>query len=390
MARVKSAKHHQHTLFTPAFVLVLLVQFFYGTAYSTFFVLPKYLMEELGASATLVGNAHGAFSLAGAVAVPFVGIAADRIGRKALLLVGALLAALTYAPLGAVESPALILALRAAHGVAFSMVFSSGAALAVDIAPEARRAEAVGYFGTAMMVTNGFGPVLAEVVAERWGWASVFAACSAFAGVAFLAALALTPPKFTRALSSLLIPSSTPLLGVYLAAFGVGVGIGVSKTFVPAAMVEEGVSRLAPFFLAYTAGALFQRTVFARLPDRVGHLRATVLAFLFYAAAVLGLAATSFDWVVPLAILAGLAHGVLYPASAALSMDVCASDERGRVSALFAGFFNLGFAAGASALAPAEPWFGYRGLLVLGSVVVVACAWGVRRLVAPKGWVPAS
>ncbi len=365
-------------------MLILVVQFSYGTAYSTFFVLPKYLLEVLGASATLVGNAHGAFSLAGAFAVPFVGLAADRLGRKAVLLVGSVLAVFSYAPLGFVESTAAILALRAVHGVAFSMVFASGGALAIDLAPSERRAEAVGYFGTAMMVTNGFGPALAEVVAERWGWRSVFVACSGFSAVALVAALAIAPPKFTRSSASFRIPFSLPLSGAYLAAFGVGVGVGVSKTFVPAAMVQEGVSRLAPFFIAYTVGAVAQRTLFGRLPDRLGHLQATVLAFAGYSVGLVAFALLDFDWIVPVALCAGVAHGIAYPASAALSMDLCPADARGRVTALCAGFFNLGFAAGASGLAPAEPWVGYRGLLVAGALIVSACALGVRRLVGGR------
>jgi MFS family permease len=370
-------------LFTRAFTLLLLVQFSYGTAFSTFFALPKYLLEVLAAPSTLVGNAHGAFALAGALAVPFVGAAIDRIGRKRVWLLGIMVGVATFAPFGWVSSHSGVLALRALHGLSFSMVFASGGAMVIDLAPDSRRAEAVGYFGTAMLATNAIGPTTAEWIADTHGWSAVFLGCSGYAALALVAATLFVAPPFTRNTGSLMrFPFSMPLSGAYLAALALGVGVGSSKTFVPAAMVEEGATRIAPYFLGFVAGALFQRTALGWLPDRLGRLRATTLSLWGYGLVLFLFVPVPAAWVGMISPLLGMAHGAAYPASAALTMDLCDMASRGRATAWAAGFFNLGLALSSSGLAPLEPWLSYRGLVACGGVFVIASAVIVPRLVA--------
>lgn len=376
-------------LFSPAFVALLLVQFTYGTAFSTFFVLPKYLIEALHAPAVLVGNAHGAFALAGAVAVPLVGALVDRRGRKPMLIAGLALGCVSYPVLGWVTAPGWILLLRVLHGFSFSMVFASGGTLAVDLAPAARRGEAVGYFGTAMLVTNAFGPALAESLAAQLGWAAVFVSCSIYSALALMAASLIRAPSFARTGSAWSVPFSVPLSGAYLASLAVGIGVGASKTFIPATLTESG-ERIGPYFLSYTAGAVLQRIVFGSLPDKLGRLRATVLALSTYAFALLVASSLQARWLLWAAPAIGLAHGLAYPASAALSVDLCRPHQRGRVTAWCAGCFNLGFALSASGLAPLEPQLGYRGLVACGGAMLILCSYAVLRLVNSRQVAPSA
>lgn len=372
------------SLFSVAFVLLLLVQLLYGTAYSTLFLLPKYLLETRAADATLVGNAHGAYAITGAVAVAWVGPWLDRWGRRPVMLGGLVLAILSYAPLGWADSTLAILGLRALHGVSFAMVFSAGSALAVDLAPESRRAEAVGYFGTAMLITNGFGPAIAETLARVVSWRAVFVTCSLYSLGALCAALALresTARPGATTSTNYAMPLSWPLAGAYLSAMAVGIGVGVSKTFIPAALVEEGVANVTPQFVLYTVGALIQRTVLGWVPDRLGRLRATVASIWLYAAVLAATAPIAAAWIPALAIVLGMAHGAAYPAATALTADLCATNQRGRATAWFAGFFNLGFAVAASGLPRLGTGFGYRGMIGAGAVLLAVAALLIPRWV---------
>ena len=370
------------TLWSVPFALLLVVQFTYGMSFTTFLVLPRYLLDALGASPSLVGHAHGAFALAGALAVPLVGLLNDRWGRKPVLVSGLILAVLTFAPLAWAQQPAFILALRALHGISFSMVFASGGTLVIDVAPPGRRAEAVGYFGTAMLVTNAFGPPLAELIAETLGWSAVFGACSLYCLCGLIAATALRPPTFIQSPPTRnFVPWSRPLAGAYLGALALGVGVGATETYVPAAMVAEGLARVSPFFVAYTVGAVLQRTFLGFIPDRIGRLAATVLSLLLYAVSMAALSVSPNTWLLPLTFIAGVGHGLAYPATAALSIDVCEPVARGRVTAISAGCFNLGFALGTSGLAPFEAALGFRGLVMSGAAAVALCALGVSALV---------
>jgi MFS family permease len=386
-----TATNTRPPLFTPAFVLVLAVQLLYGTAYSTMFILPKYLLETRAASATLIGNAHGVYAVAGAVAVAFVGPWLDQWGRRPVMLLGLVLGIFTYAPFGWATSTAALLSLRALHGVGFAMVFSAGSALAVDLAPASRRAEAVGYFGTAMLITNGFGPAIAEFLSVRVSWSAVFVGCSLYTVCALVPALLLREaprPPAARTGNNYAVPLSWPLAGGYLAMFAIGIGVGVSKTFIPSVLVTEGAARVAPYFVTYTAGALVQRTVFGWVPDRMGRLRATVAALGLYAAVLLATAPAGLPWIVGLSFALGVAHGGAYPAATAMTADLSTAQNRGRSTAWAAGFFNLGFGVAATGLARLDFVVGYRGMIAIGGGLLAASAlliprW-VRAVVSPR------
>lgn len=361
---------------------LLFVQFAYGTAFSTFFALPKYLIERLHADATLVGNAHGAFAIVGVVLVPVIGSALDRFGRSPVQVLGLAIGAVSFAVFGWVEAPWAILLLRAVHGLSFALTFNAGAALAADLAPPARRGEGIGYFGTAMLVTNGFGPWLGEVVAEHWGWTAVFVGCGICSAGACLLASRIAAPAVATSLGPRARAVSPALLAAYGAAFALGVGVGVSKTFVPALLVEAGLPRIAPYFLAFTAGAMVQRTLLGSLPDRLGHRRATGVALLGYGCFMVAVILLDTEWVPWLALGVGVAHGLGYPAIGALAVGLGEDAARGRITTWITGGFNLGWALSTAGLGRLEPELGYAGLVGLGGLCLLIAGVLVPALIA--------
>ncbi len=393
-----SAFDGRGSIWTLPFFLLVCVQFSFGTSFSTFFALPKYLLQELSASPSLLGNAHGAFALGGVAAIFVVGPLLDRYGRLPVLFAGLGLGMLSYAPFGYVHSVGGILLLRVLHGVAFSAVFNAGAALTVDMAPPTRRAEALGYFATAMLVTNALGPTLAELIADAWNWQAVFWSCSLCAFVGLMAASGLnrvSPRSAKISVTSVTSPKgvvSLALIGAYVGGAAMGVGTGTSKTFLPALLVDSALP-LAPYFLAYTAGAFVQRTVFGWVPDRFGgtwawrdrrlvRLPGSMLAMGCYSVALfLPSQVDALDHIYWLAPLVGMAHGMAYPALSALAVDLGGPQVRGRVTAWLTGAFNLGFAASTAGLAPLEPWLGYTGLLECGAAFLLLSALIVPALI---------
>lgn len=350
------------------------IQFAYGTAFSSFFILPKYLLQGLHAEPALVGNAHGAFALTGVLLTPFIGSTLDRIGRRPVLLFGLVIGVLSFGLFGFVQSTFAILGLRLLHGLSFACVFNAGSALCIDLAPAERRAEAIGYFGTAMLSTNGFGPWLSEVLADRFDWSVAFLACSVYSFIAL--GLALFVPK--QDVSSKRSAGGSGLtLGVLTACLGgtaLGIGVGTSKTFIPSLLVDAGIDRVAPYFVSYTAGALLQRTVFGALPDRLGHVLASRVALLLYAAALFLVVPVPANWVLYLGFFIGVAHGMGYPALGALAITLGPSDSRGRMTAWTTGGFNLGFAISTAGFGRLADSLGYRGLLLCGGACLLLAA----------------
>jgi len=102
--------------------------------------------HELGLTSMHVGVALASFGVSWAAAQAPMGVLSDRIGRKAQLVLGLAVVALSLTALGFASSfPAMALSMSV-YGVGASMIFPSAAALSLESAGAGRRALASGFF----------------------------------------------------------------------------------------------------------------------------------------------------------------------------------------------------------------------------------------------------
>jgi MFS family permease len=170
-------------------------------------VLPRYVHGPLHAGDVWVGVVTGAFAFTAVVARPVAGRLADRRGRRAVVSGGALLVALggaLYFIPGGVPS---LLVARLVLGAGEGAVFTAGATWVVDLAPVARRGQAIGLFGLAVWGALSAGPLIGEGLFQAGGYSLVwaFATVSPLVGVV----LALRQPGGAPAAEALARP---PLL----------------------------------------------------------------------------------------------------------------------------------------------------------------------------------
>ena len=166
----------RRSLLTPQFALLLLATGTFGVAFSTYFLMPKYLAVELAADAATIGAVSAVTLLASVVAMPFIGVQVDRHGRKAFAVIGAVTFGLACSGFIWIDSVnALLWLVRIVQGAAFTLFYVSISTLATDITPPARRGQAIGLFGAIMISTNAIGPALSEWTAAAFGWRIVFA-----------------------------------------------------------------------------------------------------------------------------------------------------------------------------------------------------------------------
>jgi MFS family permease len=264
------------------------------------------------------------------------------------------------------------------------------------VVPAERRGEALGLFGIAGIVSMAVGPAIGEVLVRRFGFPAFFA-IMAGVGVASLVAAARIrepggwrPPRLEAGLGSLVDGVvSAPRLPMALAS-SFGLGTGVVFTFLPTYAEALGVARIGVFAVAYSLGALTVRATAGRLIDTMRRRTVLVptLALQAVAPAILaGLApmvartawpAAPFLAVVGL--VAGVAHGFLYPALSALVMDVTPADRRGRVLGVFSAFILAGQAAGAVGFGALAHGLGYPPAFALLAACLFAAAALATRL----------
>ena len=164
------------------FATLLVAQASFGYAFSSFLMLPKFLVTALGAGPVEIGRVMAVYSMATIVSMPLMGVMVDRFGRRVFMTAGALLMAVASAAYVAVDDIGpLIYALRAVQGCAFAMVFVGGATLTVDEAPPDRLGQAIALFGLTMLSMNGVAAASVEAIVTASGWPLAFLAASAAA-----------------------------------------------------------------------------------------------------------------------------------------------------------------------------------------------------------------
>ena len=106
--------------------------------------LPLYI-EHVGATKQQIGIVMGSFAIGLLLSRPWLGKTADRRGRKIVLLIGTLIAAI--APFGflVVKSIPLLMVLRAFHGISIAAFTTGYLALVADLSDETNRGEVIGY-----------------------------------------------------------------------------------------------------------------------------------------------------------------------------------------------------------------------------------------------------
>ena len=174
------------------------------------------------------------------------------------------------------RSLAPLLGVRSLQGARLSASSTAGSTMVADLAPPARRAEAVGIYGVAINVSSAIAPLLGATLAIGVGFNAVFlvAGVAAAIGLGFASLLpeparppAAGPPRFTLVSRDALFPAA-----IALCLFP---PIGVVLSYVPVLADEEGLGNPGLFFLPYSISLIVVRVLAGRFSDR--HGRTTVL-----------------------------------------------------------------------------------------------------------------
>jgi MFS family permease len=370
-------------LFTREFALILTTQLAFGFAFSSFFLLPKFVVTELHGSPSQVGYVGAMSVVAAVLASPMCGRLLDRGARAPIIALGCLLSGIgAIGFLGVTEVGAYLYGLRAVQGIGYTLYFVAAATLVADIAPARRLGQALGWFGSAGLLMNAVATLVAERVAHDFGWHAVFigAAVSGVVGCALSLALK-EPPKAvsTTPLVHLLATGKAPSrLPVMWGAAAGGAAFGVMFTFTQPLALSLGETNISPLFAGYTVAALVVRLAFGNLADRLGRARVGGAALAFYALVVACTAGLSQGYLIVVGLGFGLAHGAFYPSLNALALETAARTERGRVGAYFNAAFNGGVLLVTFCFGQVAQAHGYRIVFLIVAILTFSGCLALR------------
>ncbi|HLN11593.1 MAG TPA: MFS transporter [bacterium] len=261
-------------------------------------LLPLYLKERLGASATLVGVVVAAFAAVETVCKTTWGHVADRIGRRPVVVGGLVLASAAPIVMTVLRVPWLFVPLRLVDGTGSAALWPATAAAIVDRTAANRRATGMGTLNMFFLSGLALGPSLGLFVSGAFGSyrAGFYLASGLLLAAAGLASLVLGDERAAPAETS----GGTPVPGRGASAWRSVVGTVRASPQLSAMLAVSfvqmiGVGLLAPILVIYAhevvglsdqmIGAVFLVVVLAvaagsipggRLADRVGRARTVV------------------------------------------------------------------------------------------------------------------
>ena len=325
-------------------------------------ILPRYVHGPLHGGDIATGLVVGAFAFSAIVARPWAGRAADVRGRRLMLIGGAAIialgSALMFVPAGV---PGAVVA-RLVVGLGEGTVFTAGSAWVVDLAPAHRRGRAISWYGVSVWAGLSLGPAIGSALGELGGYDLVWAVATALPLVgAWITWMqpsdARTPhPDEPRAP---LITREALAPGVALAL--INAGYATLAGFVGLHLSDRGAGHGTLVFVVFAVTIVLSRLVLGSLPDRLGALRAGVIAALSVGAG-LTIVALAQAW--PVAAVGGVVVGfgfaTFYPALALWVVDRAGEERRGAALGTFTAFFDVGFGLGAPIAGAVAALAGYE------------------------------
>jgi MFS family permease len=248
-----------------------------------------------------------------------IGWMADMWGRRRVMALGLAGQAVMSIAYLLITDPIAFVAVRFLEGAVSASILPSSRALVAEIAPDNRRGEAYGIFGSFMNAGFLLGPALGGLFAS-FGYTSAFVGSCLFRVVALVVVLALVPPPGRTHMSDRELARKVPrralftipLVGAYILYFGDYIYLGFDLTLMPLWMRNHLGASVVFIGLAYAVWALpnmIGSPIGGRIADR---RRRSALIFTFGLAQVPLYAAYGLLTSVAPAMIIFFIHGAVY------------------------------------------------------------------------------
>jgi MFS family permease len=310
--------------------------FFMGSFNMIIPELPDFLSNLGGAD--YKGLIISLFTLTAALSRPFSGKLVDKIGRKPIMIYGAIVTMLCAVSYVFVFSIASFLLLRLVHGMSTGFAPTGRTALLADIVPLSKRGEAMGILGVSASLGMAGGPALGSEIASLFGMDAMFYASSVMALISILIVLPMQetladPQPFNRKMlavkwSDIYEPKViSPALIMVLYAYS----FGTVLTIIPDFSHHLNIDNKGLFFSYFFMASLLSRLIAGKVSDKKGRVIVIKMGLILFSIGLITTAmAESKIMFLSGAILYGLGGGITSPTIFAWTIDRSDEKYRGR------------------------------------------------------------
>ncbi len=352
------------------------------------------MRDELGIAVERVGLVVTCFTLPGVILTPFLGVLADRFGRKRVLVPSLVLFALAGSACALTRSLEGLLALRLLQGVGAASLGSLNVTLIGDLFSGRQRTAAMGYNASVLSVGTAAYPTIGGALATA-GWQWPFALPIVALAVALLVAVRLEEPatgrseRFGAYLGGVWREVRRPaVLVLYGASCGIFILLyGAYITFLPLMMADRFAASPVIIGSVMTTLSVFTgltSSQLGRLARRFGERALIRGGFISFAAglAAIPFAPTPLALAVP-AVLLGIAFGTTIPVVQALLAALAPDDRRAAFMALNGTVLRLGQTVGPLAMTGIYALGGYDAVYLAGAGMALAMAGAAAIAISP-------
>jgi predicted MFS family arabinose efflux permease len=357
------SQHTRKDLFTRDFVLGVFAVFFFSAAFQSLTpTLPIYL-TRLGSNEREIGVLIGIFAVASLASRLFVGGALLKYREKSVMMVGALLSAITFLASIVFRPFWPFLMIRFLQGVALACMDTAAIAAIINVIPLAYRARALGYLMLAPSLALAVAAPLGMFVINQYSFTILFLSG---AGLAVCALFLSWTVKGQAVAASNKVSSAHPAsfinLKIIAPAFTTFVQLfvwGSVSAFFPLYAIQCGVINPGHFFSAMAIMIVAGRMFGGKIMDTCNKEK---LIATFLPAMVVILIILSLSKTLPMFIFVGALWGIgvafFIPMALAYALE-CSGSSDGAAVGTFRAISDLGFGLGPVVMGIIIPLTGY-------------------------------
>lgn len=341
--------------------------------------------EGFGAGVEALGASAMAYALTSAFAAPFIGMLADRFGRRPIILLSLAAYVLAFSGYLLATSAWMLITLRGLAGIFTAGLLPAMTSIVGDLAPENRRAQWIGILNGGASAGWIGGPLLGGLLYDRFGYIVPFAASIAMAVGALLIAVfwiheTYTPQAhpshlhlaWTHELQAL--PARRTFFLLMLITFGVMFAwafIEPEFMFYAYDDLSWTSSQLGLVMSTYGVAFMFGEFALGQLSDRRGRKPVLVLGLALFSAQFVGLVIfRDVTWIMVGFILAGLGNALYDPALSAFILDITPGEHTAGMIALKGTAGSLGNLLGPALVVLFTPFVSPQVVFLIATALV--------------------
>lgn len=368
-------------LWTSSFIKLMVGNLFIFMSFQMLIpTLPPYI-KSIGASGTEIGLVTALFSIGAVLSRPFIGFMLEYKARKPLVLIGALMLLLITFLYPLSQVVVIFLAFRLLHGLAWGWSTTVNGTAAVDVVPNSRLGEGMGYYGLSITIGMIIAPSLGIFLFQVTSFQNLVYISGALGVIALILLGTVhyqTPELVSNTkkedLKFSYIGSLVDKAGSFpaLVTLMICLGYGAIVTFIVIFGEERGIDQIFLFYLTNAIMASISRPIAGKWFDQKGPrgLVITTIAITFVGMWVLSFAHSNLMIAVA-GVLFGVGFGSLIPTLQSWTLSMTAPNRRGVANGMFFSSIDLGIGISGFVFGVLAQYFSIASLFQISSFFMV-------------------